>query len=240
MLNNSGVYQIRNRVNGKVYVGSSANMRKRRNTHFSDLRRGIHSNTHLQRAFNKYGEDSFIFEVLEICSVEDLEERETWWIRSKNANNREYGYNSRLRVDSNRGFRHTEETKRKISVNRRGKGTGKRDLPKEVREFLRQKCIEQNLAQYHTKETEEKRLTKLREVVKGKPISDDHKMCISRKNRGEGNGKAKLTEREVVEIKRLLAEGNLTQTDIAKRFGVSRRAVGLIKTGERWGHVKVS
>lgn len=56
--------------------------------------------------------------------------------------------------------------------------------------------------------------------------------------RGSKHGNAKLTEPDVVEIKRLLKEGSLFQRQIAKRFGVSSRAVRSIKCGRTWTHVQ--
>ena len=62
-----GIYMIRNRINNKVYIGQSIDLVRREGDHFSDLRRGIHTNTHLQSSFNKYGEVNFEFIVLEYC-----------------------------------------------------------------------------------------------------------------------------------------------------------------------------
>lgn len=60
------------------------------------------------------------------------------------------------------------------------------------------------------------------------------------KSRGIGksatNGAAKLTRESVLRIREMLRTG-LTQTGIAKSFGVSRRLIGFINTGHRWGHV---
>ena len=61
----SGIYQIRNMINGKRYVGSSVNLRDRKNEHFNDLEKNNHHSVYLQRAFNKYRADSFVFEILE-------------------------------------------------------------------------------------------------------------------------------------------------------------------------------
>lgn len=57
----SGIYKIVNKVNGKYYVGSSSNIYIRWKCHLKELRGGYHHNDHLQRAFNKYGEDNFEF-----------------------------------------------------------------------------------------------------------------------------------------------------------------------------------
>lgn len=77
----SGIYQIRNLVNGKVYVGSAVNLRTRRNRHFSYLRNNCHANRKLQNAFNKYGEENIVFEVVEIVADKyNLLEREQYYI----------------------------------------------------------------------------------------------------------------------------------------------------------------
>ena len=63
----AGIYKITNLTSGKFYIGSSQNLRRRKKAHFKDLRLGTHSNKFLQRSFIKYGEENFIFEILELC-----------------------------------------------------------------------------------------------------------------------------------------------------------------------------
>ncbi len=63
----SGIYTITNKTSNKVYVGSSVDLQKRNKDHFSYLRANTHHNIHLQRAFNKYGESSFVFDVVKFC-----------------------------------------------------------------------------------------------------------------------------------------------------------------------------
>ena len=87
----SGIYQIRNLVNGKIYVGSSINLRKRMKDHFRDLRNNRHANQHLQKAYNKYGLDKFVFEVLEYVEKDVLLKREQYYIDTLNVVNE--GYN---------------------------------------------------------------------------------------------------------------------------------------------------
>lgn len=55
-------------------------------------------------------------------------------------------------------------------------------------------------------------------------------------NRGVENSRSKLTEAEVLEIRRLVA-GGVTQTDVAPHFGVGRECVSKVVNGRRWGYV---
>lgn len=65
----AGIYQIRNIINNKVYIGSAKNLYDRRARHWYDFRKG-HYNLKLRRAFNKYGIDAFVFEIIEL--IEDI------------------------------------------------------------------------------------------------------------------------------------------------------------------------
>ena len=68
---NTGVYLIRNIINSKGYVGSTTDsFQARFSGHRSQLRRGCHHSNKLQRAWDKYGEQNFIFEVLVRCEPE--------------------------------------------------------------------------------------------------------------------------------------------------------------------------
>ncbi len=67
---NSGVYKITCSANGHYYYGSSVNLKSRFINHISKLRSQKHRNHRLQRIYNKYGEDSLVFEVVEYCDPE--------------------------------------------------------------------------------------------------------------------------------------------------------------------------
>lgn len=113
----SGVYGIINKVNGKIYIGStSSTFEKRFGIHKRQLRLGIHGNSHLQASWNKYGENSFEFKVLEECTPEFCIVLENWWIEHYAANDRNKGYNKRDVADSNFGIKRSEETKRRQSL----------------------------------------------------------------------------------------------------------------------------
>ena len=129
-----GIYQIRNLVNSKIYIGSAINLRKRLNTHLNKLKTNIHENEKLQRAFNKYGEQNFIFEIIEF--VEDktklLEHEQYWMDRFQVVKN---GYNIQPVAGNSLGRIVKQETREKMSKNNARYWKGKR-VPEHVRQNL--------------------------------------------------------------------------------------------------------
>lgn len=67
-----GVFQIRNTVNGKIFVDSGINMQAKWNRNKSQLKFGNHPNKRLQKDWNEFGEEAFIFEILS-----ELEQKDT-------------------------------------------------------------------------------------------------------------------------------------------------------------------
>jgi group I intron endonuclease len=88
-----GIYQIRNLLDGKVYIGSSKNIKERFKAHKKSLNLGKHYNIHIQRSWNLCGDCNFVFEILEECIQEELIELEIFHIKNKNSFDRNFGYN---------------------------------------------------------------------------------------------------------------------------------------------------
>ncbi len=114
----AGIYAITNNSNQKRYVGSSVDLDRRKYEHFLTLRKGNHFNPHLQRAFSKYGESCFKFEVLENCLPEELTDKESDWIQKLESNLPERGYNTEGCLATWLGRKHSEETTQKIKTAR--------------------------------------------------------------------------------------------------------------------------
>lgn len=117
----SGIYQIRNILDNRVYIGSSINIGARFATHKLRLRKNIHHSNLLQNAWNKYGYECFVFETLELVELNRLIEREQFYIDSKRACIKEYGYNINPIAGNSLGTKLSEETRRKMSISRIGK-----------------------------------------------------------------------------------------------------------------------
>lgn len=96
-----GIYQIKNLKNDKVYIGSSVCVYKRWQQHRRELRSNKHHSFHLQQAWNKYGEDSFKFSILEtVPNNLDLLDRETHFVVETKSISPQYGYNTDLPKDT--------------------------------------------------------------------------------------------------------------------------------------------
>lgn len=122
----SGIYQIRNLINEKIYIGSAKSLPKRKNIHFCELKNGKHHSVKLQRAFNKYGEENFVFEVIEF--VEDkskLLECEQYWIDRFNSSKE--GYNINPCAENRLGVILSDETKQKLSKSHKGIHSGEKN-----------------------------------------------------------------------------------------------------------------
>jgi len=123
----SGIYQIRNLINNKVYIGSAVNFSARRSRHFKELKGNTHHSILLQNSFNKHGIDNFVFEILEI--VEDkfkLIEREQFYFNTLKPQ-----FNICQIAGSCLGIKRSRELVERLTAQKRGK---KVFWPKEVRE----------------------------------------------------------------------------------------------------------
>ena len=121
-----GIYKIINVVNNKFYVGSAVDLKRRKTRHFSELRTGRHNNRHLQAAWIKYGEQAFVFAVVEELPEDaDLLAAENVWLKEHVG--KKYCYN--IGVDATAphlgmsgplsptwGHQHTDEAKARIGV----------------------------------------------------------------------------------------------------------------------------
>lgn len=92
------IYKITNLINQKIYVGkTTTTIEKRWKTHWEDSTRLDISNRPLYKAFNKYGKENFKIEELEECSIDELNDKEIYWIEKLGSF--KYGYNATLGGD---------------------------------------------------------------------------------------------------------------------------------------------
>lgn len=114
-----GVYSITNLINNKKYIGQSVDIYTRWCNHKSALKHNRHDNEHLQNAWNTYGAQNFIFEVLEICSVDEIDDAESRYIELFDTMNAERGYNHETGGHTNKVL--SEQSRKKIADKHKGK-----------------------------------------------------------------------------------------------------------------------
>lgn len=181
----TGIYLIKNKITKKIYIGSAISINKRWNVHRCELRNNKHHSILLQRAWNLYYEEAFIFEILEICSKEKLVEREQYYLDTLNpeynickiaesCTGRVLNESSRLKISiGNKGRKHSEETKRRMSEYKKAnpvifteeirrkisdskKGDKNPMFGKKFSEEHKSKISESNKNKFHTQESKHK------------------------------------------------------------------------------------
>lgn len=87
-----GIYKYTNKKNGKIYIGRSINITKRRWEHLHNPS----PYSYFDQVLKKVGEEEFLFEIVELCSIEEIKEKEKYWISYYNScvlDNKNGGYN---------------------------------------------------------------------------------------------------------------------------------------------------
>ena len=89
----SCIYKITCKVNNRVYIGQTINFYDRINHHKNKLSRNCDDNPYLQADYNKYHPSDFTFEILEECTIDNLLERETYYINKFGGKDNDSLYN---------------------------------------------------------------------------------------------------------------------------------------------------
>lgn len=116
------VYAIRCLPTGKMYVGSAETYWNRCYSHRTTLRASRHHNSYLQKAWDKYGEATFVFGVIEELSpLDNIAQKEQYWMDFFDVCNRLKGFNIYPNARSSKGHKVSEVSKRKMSEAKKGK-----------------------------------------------------------------------------------------------------------------------
>lgn len=213
----SGIYKITCTTNGKIYVGSALNLRQRCRDHFNTLRRNVHHNPNLQRAFNKYGEQSFIVEVLELVLVPDfLIVREQYWFQLLKPFGKR-GFNVDRVAGSRLGWKATPETIERLRTSHIGK---------KLSDDALRKLSEATKGRKHRPES----IEKMRLAKRGHTVSDEARAKISASKTGHtyapevyaGRMKSLIVtspdgiKYEVVGVKQFCKEHNLDTSSLMR------------------------
>ena len=233
----SGIYKILNILNGKMYIGSSVSFEQRWTQHRSELRRNKHHSPKLQRAWNKYGEDAFVFSIIEECAPEILEKREQFWMDHYNAYGR-HGYNIALVAGrAMLGRNHTDEAKAKISEAQKAK---QHSLWRKRSDETRAKISEANKGKKLSPETR----AKLSEAAKN--CSPETRAKLSEAKKGNQNrlghkhsdeAKAKMSEAGKGKPKSNETKAKLSASQLGKKHTEETKAKISAAAKRRWAHL---
>jgi len=163
----TGIYTITNIITNHIYVGAASDILKRLNQHLLGLRRNNHDNDYLQNSFNKYKEESFIFETLEECNKKYLYSQEHYWCNMLNTHNKSFGFNLKPTHPDNLSLC-SEETRTKIRL----KATG-RKWSDEYKQLFREKQLGKKQSEEQITKSKESKYKKVYQYsLEGKLIKE--------------------------------------------------------------------
>lgn len=169
-----GVYKIANTITGDFYIGSSNDVRDRMQRHRRELSKNVHTNQHLQRAFNKYGEQAFEFKALLLCDIENKLYYEQVCIDALKP-----AYNLAINAAApGQGRHHSEETKRKLSKTKSGENNP--NFGKNLSEERKRKISDWNRGKVISDEARKK----ISASLTGHTVSDETRAKISASQTG--------------------------------------------------------
>lgn len=132
----SGIYGIQCNVNNKIYVGKSINLYQRFKSHTTALNRRLKDeNIYLINAWHKHGSENFEYKILEYCPIEELKEKELYWMDRMESLDNTKGYN--LRRDTASGMIPSDETRKKLSIHMTKRNSNLEER-KKVSEFFKE------------------------------------------------------------------------------------------------------
>ncbi|WP_109150394.1 NUMOD3 domain-containing DNA-binding protein [Azospirillum sp. TSO5] len=195
----SGIYRIRNTVNGKVYIGSAVNIRRRFRDHLRELHAGTHCNPRLQKSWAKHGEQAFCFEVVQIVEQKELlTSIETEHIATGRLTDPCRGYNICSTGRSALGLKRSDETRQKMSRWQIGRKMSDEARRKMTLSRIGRKLKPDHVAKLRAKRQSPEARAKISEALRKRPPpSEETRRKLSESNKGK-----KRSE----ESRRLMAE----------------------------------
>lgn len=231
------VYFLENTVNRNNYVGATIRLRGRLLDHLKRLRQNEHGNKFLQEEWNRHQQNKFVFGIIEETTRKNKRRREQYYINKlkpeyNKITNVRRGPDPEKISSTLQGRKLSQEHKDKIAQANKNRTWREESKLKNRRHQLNSKLSAR------TKH-------KISQSLKGREISEKTKEKISKshkgvsKNKGEDNASAKLTAKNVKEIKQKLRDSQLTHKEIADMYPVTKGVIDKISEGKMWSHINI-
>lgn len=251
----SGIYKIVNKIDNTFYVGSSINIYKRWYDHKWLLNKSKHHCEYLQNAWNKYGSNNFVFivekelldaslsiliaeeqEVLDYCVMNE--------IKIYNTNKKAVLTSEEARKKISLKLKNktvSDVTKKKIRKTLTGRKINPESAKKSAISRLGRQCSEETKQKIREKLKKQvvsaEMRKKISNTLKGRKISDEQRkkhLESLKKFRGENNPSAKLSFKEVIQIKDIRKNTNYTIKEIASMYDVCSSTIKNIISGKTY------
>jgi group I intron endonuclease len=233
------IYKITNKINNKMYIGKSKNPASRFVRHLKISKNLSINDNHFQAihgAIKKYGEENFVFEIIESCDSENASTKEKYWISNLKTQNKEYGYNltsggdgvqevSQESINKRRvkmiGRKHSAEHNKKISESNKGK-----IISEEVREKISlSNCGANNgmFGKSHSSAAKQK-MSKIQSTRKRRPLTEEERLKISKALKGKPRG-ASIPNYIKNNIIKDYLSGDYTKKQLSEKFDLKYNSI---------------
>lgn len=210
-----GIYKITNKLDCRIYIGQSVDIKTRWSAHRCKNRASI---CYISNAIDAHGLDNFEFEIIEECDRDRLNDREIYWINLLNSLYPN-GYN--LTAGGSLYKVVSDETRRKLSIANKG-----RRISDESKEKMR-------IAKLGIRHSEETK-NKLSLALKGRKKSLEHARKVAVSNTGRVVKESTKEKLSKINSKRVVRSDGIVFDSLghaAKEIGMSVSSVNAVLKG---------
>ncbi|QIW89770.1 homing endonuclease [Bacillus phage Izhevsk] len=228
------IYKVTNLINNKIYIGQTVEeLKERQRKHFYSCDNNKDANTVFYNSIRKYGKENFKWEIIDTGDSKlELDEKETYWINETNSHiSNGQGYNMTSGGDGCDGFKHSQESIKKMSDFRKELYKNKENCPM--------------YGKNHSNEAKEKISTARKEKYTGenhpwygKSHSEEAKKKMSESSKGVCAGKDNYQAKAIIQLSldnEFIARHD-TIRDGAKFVNGQHSAVSKCCSGQRKKH----
>lgn len=220
-----GIYYIKNKTTNQIYVGQSIDIKLRLLIHYNSLNKETNINSENDILFNsykKYGNKKFEFGILEICYEKYLNEKEIYWIKF-------YGWPDKTKIFNNtsggKNYRHSEESKLKISISHSGKNNPMYGMTKEKNPMYNKKLSSRSRLKMSNKKINLDSLEKFEDIINRNYLNEElQKSSIN----------SKYNFGFYLDIIKDLYSRKFTYSDLTKKYDIALNCIRGIVSHNHW------